>query len=262
MYSRRPYAVGQPSVFDYPLSTRFDETDSLIVLENVFVPWEQIFIYRDVELTAGQYTHTAGHVLGNFQAQIRFVSKLRFMVGLVKRVMERSGVLGNAEVQVRLGELAARASIIEALMLAAEEKAEIDEHGVCWPDRTMVYAAQTIQSTLYPEMLESIRLMMAGSAIQLPSSAADFAGEVSGADVRRYVRWPTAPADERVKLLKLLWDLIGSEFGSRHHQYELFYAGQPSIVKRKEFQVYDWAAAETLVDRCLAGYDLETPLGG
>jgi 4-hydroxyphenylacetate 3-monooxygenase len=46
LYSRRPYAVGPTSVFDYPLSTRFDETDSLVVLDDVVVPWENIFITR------------------------------------------------------------------------------------------------------------------------------------------------------------------------------------------------------------------------
>src|SRR5207247_2036064 len=51
LYARRGYAVGQPSLFDYPLSTRFDESDALVVFRDVFVPWEQVFVYRDVELT-------------------------------------------------------------------------------------------------------------------------------------------------------------------------------------------------------------------
>src|SRR5690242_650311 len=47
VYCRRAYAPGQPSQFDYPLSTLFDETDALIVFVDVFVPWENIFAYRD-----------------------------------------------------------------------------------------------------------------------------------------------------------------------------------------------------------------------
>jgi 4-hydroxyphenylacetate 3-monooxygenase len=105
-------------------------------------------------------------------------------------------------------------------------------------------------------MLQMARSMMGGSLIQLPSSAADFAGPDTSADVRRYVRWPAADAEERVKLLKLLWDLIGSEFGGRHLQYEMFYAGQPAVIQAKEYRTYDWAAAEALVDRCLSSYDL------
>ena len=69
IYTRRPYALGATSVFDYPLSSRFDETDSLIVFDNVFVPWEQVFVYRNLEVTFAQFTETPAHQLGNCQAQ-------------------------------------------------------------------------------------------------------------------------------------------------------------------------------------------------
>jgi 4-hydroxyphenylacetate 3-monooxygenase len=261
LYTRRPYAVGSTSVFDYPLSTRFDETDSLVVLDDVLVPWEHIFIYKQVDITFAQFVETAAHVLGNTQAQIRFWSKLQFLVGLLKRILDRSGQLARTETQVQLGDLAARAALVEGLVLAAEANPVIDERGVAWPNPALVYANQTFQSTLYPEVLTMTRALMGGSLIQLPSSAADFEGAETAADVRRYVRWPSADAEERVKLLKLLWDLIGSEFGGRHLQYEMFYAGQPAVVKAKEYRAYDWEAAEALVDRCLSSYDLSTPQG-
>jgi len=72
------------------------------------------------------------------------------------------------------------------------------------------------------------------------------------------VRWPKAGGRERVKLLKLLWDTFGSEFGSRHLQYEMFYAGEPGSIQGREFRSFDWASAEALVDHCLASYDVST----
>jgi 4-hydroxyphenylacetate 3-monooxygenase len=71
---RRPYAEACPSVFDYPLSSRFDETDALLVLDDVFVPWERVFVYRNIALTAAQFYGGPAHVLGNHQAQVRFWS--------------------------------------------------------------------------------------------------------------------------------------------------------------------------------------------
>jgi 4-hydroxyphenylacetate 3-monooxygenase len=256
IYARRPYATAATSVFDYPLSSRLDETDSLIVFDDVLVPWADFFVYRDVELTAGQFTQTAAHVLGNTQAQIRFWSKLQFLVGLAKRIADRSGQSARMEVQAQLGSLAARAALVEGLILAAEEKCFVDEYGVARPGPDMVYANQTIQSILYPEMVLAARQMLSGSLIQLPSSAQDLLSPETRADVNRYVRWPSASAEERVKLIKLLWDLTGSEFAGRHVQYELFYAGQPTVVQAKSFRWYDWPAAERLVDACLASYDL------
>jgi 4-hydroxyphenylacetate 3-monooxygenase len=76
--------------------------------------------------------------------------------------------------------------------------------------------------------------------------------------MERYVHWPNASGRERVKLLKLLWDALGSEFASRHLQYEMFYAGEPAAIQGREFRNFDWPAAEALVDRCLASYDTDT----
>jgi 4-hydroxyphenylacetate 3-monooxygenase len=85
--------------------------------------------------------------------------------------------------------------------------------------------------------------------IQLPSSFAAFADATSAADIDRFIRWPNAGAVERVKLLKLTWDAIGSEFAGRHQQYEMFYAGDPSVVNMRSFREYPWPLATDLVDR-------------
>ena len=58
---RRPYAAAAPSTFDYPLSSRFDETDALLIFDKVFVPWERIFVYRDISLTSAQWFETGAH---------------------------------------------------------------------------------------------------------------------------------------------------------------------------------------------------------
>jgi 4-hydroxyphenylacetate 3-monooxygenase len=262
IYSRRPYATAATSVFDYPLSSRLDETDSLVVFDDVFVPWEDFFVYRDIELTAAQFTQTAAHVLGNTQAQIRFWSKLQFLVGLAKRIADRSGQSARMDVQAQLGNLAARAALVEGLILAAEQKYIVDEYGVARPGPDMVYANQTLQSSIYPELVLAAREMLGGSLIQLPSSAQDLLSSVTAPDVERYVRWPSASAEERVKLIKLLWDLTGSEFAGRHVQYEMFYAGAQFVTRGHSYRTYDWPGATAMVDGLLDSYRLEESLAG
>jgi 4-hydroxyphenylacetate 3-monooxygenase len=258
LYPRRPYALGQPSVFDYPLSSRLDETDSLVVFDDVFVPWEDVFIYRNLELTAGQFGVTAAHVLGNTQAHIRSWAKLQFLVGLVKRGMDLSGRSATSEVTAQLGDLATSVSLVEGMIVAAEAAAEPDQFGVMRPKDAFLYASQVFQQAMYPALLSQIRGLMGGSLIQLPATVGELRAPDSAADIERYVRWPKASARDRVKLLKLLWDALGSEFGSRHLQYEMFYAGEPAAIQGREFRSFDWAAAEALVDRCLASYDTAT----
>ena len=258
LYPRRPYALGVSSVFDYPLSSRFDESDALVVFDDVFVPWDDVFIYKNIALTSGQFSVTAAHVLGNTQSHIRSWAKLQFLVGLVKRCMDLSGRAAASEIAAQLGDLATRVSIVEGMILGAEAAAEPDAFGVMRPKDSLLYASQIYQQAMYPALLNQIRGLLGGSLIQLPATVDELRAPASAADVERYVRWPHAGAGMRVKLLKLLWDAVGSEFASRHLQYEMFYAGEPPAIQLREFRNFDWAAAEELVDQCLASYDLDS----
>jgi 4-hydroxyphenylacetate 3-monooxygenase len=145
------------------------------------------------------------------------------------------------------------------MILGAEAAAESDQFGVMRPKDALLYASQVFQQAMYPALLNHIRGLMGGSMIQLPATVGELCAPHSAADIERYMRWPRAGGRERVKLLKLLWDALGSEFGSRHLQYEMFYAGEPSAIQGREFRSFDWAAAEALVDHCLAGYDANSP---
>ena len=150
LYSRRAFALQAPSAEDYPLTTRFDETDSFVVLDNVHVPWEHVFIYRNPELCFGQWWQTPSHSYGNHQAQSRFATKLRFLLGLAKRMNEATGNDGVPPVQVQMGELAAYASIVENMLLSHETVGPIDEDGVVWPSKPALYAVMALQSQINP----------------------------------------------------------------------------------------------------------------
>lgn len=255
--SRRSYAAAANSTFDYPLSSQFDETDALAVFDDVFIPWEHVFVYRDRAIAAAQWNETPAHLLGNNQAQIRMATKLDFLTGLAKRVAEMNRSIGVPAVRVALGELAAYTSLVHASVFAQEQNCEIDHLGVAWPARAEAFSIMTIQSDLYPKMIQMVRDLAGGGLIQLPSSNLDFLSEVTRPDLDRYVQSPGVTSEERVKLLKLLWDLIGSEFASRHLQYEMFYVGAPFVVRNRMFQVFDFDRCAALVDQALAAYDVE-----
>ena len=249
LYPRKPYArAGSPA--DYPLSSRFDESDSYVIFDNVFVPWEHVFIYRNVELSRDQWRKTPAHLLGNHQAQTRYVTKLRFMVGLAHRMNEMTGNAANPAVMIMMGELAALVSIYESMLLAHETMGTIED-GVLWPSKTTYYAASSMQSEFNGRMLEIIRELAGAAFITLPSSSADFDNPEIAADIERYMRSGTADAKSRVKLMRLIWDFLGSEFGSRHAQYEKFYGGPSFAAKQNLYRNFDFKRATGLVDRAL-----------
>jgi 4-hydroxyphenylacetate 3-monooxygenase len=249
LYPRKPFArAGSPA--DYPLSSRFDESDSYVVFDNVFVPWEHVFIYRNVELSRDQWRKTPSHLYGNHQAQTRYVTKLRFMAGLAQRMNETTGNIANPAVIGMMGELCSFVSIYEAMLFAHETMGTI-ENGVFWPSRTAYYAASSMQSEFNGRMLEIIREMAGSAFITLPSSDADFGNPEIAADLERYMCSGTTDAKSRVKLMRLIWDFLGSEFGSRHAQYEKFYGGPSFAAKQNLYRNFDFKRATGLVDKAM-----------
>ncbi|MGD9734349.1 MAG: 4-hydroxyphenylacetate 3-hydroxylase family protein [Solirubrobacterales bacterium] len=256
LYCRRPYAVGQPSGFDYPLSTRFDEPDSMAVFDQLFVPWEDVLVCRDIDLVRDQFHRTAAHVLGNTQAQIRFTAKIKFLLGLTLAVVESNGVGHLPAVQEKLGELASLAAIVEGMVLAAESSSSVDAYGICRPNPRFLYGAMGLQSEIYPRLLQIMRELSGAGVIGTPSSYRDLLSEETKPDLSQYLAESDEDLEDRVKLFKLVWDAIGSEFASRHHQYEMFYAGAPFVVRGYAQRNYGFEEPRELAQRFLDGYSL------
>ncbi|MPZ37299.1 MAG: 4-hydroxyphenylacetate 3-hydroxylase [Rhizobiales bacterium] len=257
LYPRRPFAALATNSFDYPLTSRFDESDCFVVLDNVFVPWERVFIYRNIEVCRDQWWKTPAHLYGNHQAQTRYATKLRFMIGLAKRMNEMTGNDSNPAVQTQMGELAALVSVVESMLLSQEYLAKIDGNGVLWPSRTTLYGVMALQSELNARMIDTIRELTGAAMISLPSSARDFDNPQMMSDIEKYMRSASSDAKDRLALMRLAWDFIGSEFGNRHQQYEKFYGGASFLLKMNLFHNFDFKRATALVDDALRLPDVE-----
>ena len=254
VHPRRPFAQAATSVYDYPLSSCFDEVDATVVFDDVFVPWEQVFIYREVGLVNAQFHESPSHTLANFQSLVRFGVKLEFMAGLALKLLEVHKGEGNPSAQATLGgEIAALCASFDALTQAAERQPLILE-GVARPHPQYIYAGMSLQRRLIVDMLRAMRELAGGAFQQLPSSEAGFESAETRADFERYFRSGVASARDRVKLLKLVWDFVGTEFAGRQLQYEMFYSAAQPVVNTRMFRSYDWARAKAMVDRCLGEY--------
>ncbi|MCR0983775.1 4-hydroxyphenylacetate 3-hydroxylase family protein [Roseomonas populi] len=252
LLSRRGFAAKAENAFDYPLTSRFDETDSLVVLDDVFVPWEDVFIYRNTQICFDQWWKTPSHVYGNLQAQARYATKLRFLLGLAKRMNEATGHDKNPPVMVQMGELASLATIVDSMVQAQEVMAKVEDDGVLWPSRNTLYSVMALQSEINPRMIDIVREITGAGMITLPSSERDFENPEIAADLDRFLGTPKQAARDKVALMKLAWDFIGTEFGNRHQQYEKFYGGASFLVKMNVFRNYDFDRATGLVDAALS----------
>ena len=258
--SRKSYEAAAVSTFDNPLSSRFDENDALMYFEDVKVPWERLFVYRDTDMCRAQFHDTPGHSYQNYQAQIRLSVKMRFLAGLARRIADAIGTTSIPSVREQLGFLAAQSGMVNAMLAGME--AEGSMRGEWYvPNRHYMYSAQVLTQDLYPRVINTLRELAGGALIMLPSSIHDFAHPDLARIIRTTQRAVGMAPDDKVKFLKAAWDAVGSEFGSRHTQYEMFYAGARFVTSGHSFRTYDWEEASGMIDRLLASYDLAGELG-
>jgi 4-hydroxyphenylacetate 3-monooxygenase len=133
-------------------------------------------------------------------------------------------------------------------------------NGYYVPDRNMLYSSQVLTQQLYSKVLNTLRELAGGGMIMLPSSVHDFENPELLRIIEKTQKSPVCSAEERVKFFKLAWDAVGSEFASRHNQYELFYAGASFVTKGHAYRSYDWQRATGLVDNLLSTYSLGAEL--
>ena len=136
-----------------PLSAHLDENDALIYFDDVHVPWERVFIYRDTDLCRAQFSDTYAHYLQNYQAQIRLMVKMQFLVGVAHKVAETIGTVNLPPVREQLGNLAAQAAMVKGLVYGMEAGGG-EYHGYFVPDRHLMYTAQVLTQDLYPRFIK------------------------------------------------------------------------------------------------------------
>ena len=117
LLSRKSFEAAAVSRVDNPLSSQFDENDALVWFEDVKVPWERVFVHRDTDMCRAQFHDTLGHTFQNYQAQIRLIVKIRFLIGIARRLADTIGTSAMPPVRETLGRLAAQAAMVEGMVV-------------------------------------------------------------------------------------------------------------------------------------------------
>ncbi len=223
---REPYTTHGAASFDHPLSTRFEENDSLLIFDNVFVPWERVFCYRNVALSNRLYTQSALRNHTAHQTNTRALVKMQLAVGLALSVARAIKADEFLHVQQMLGECLNYVEEIKSALVRSEVEAEPTPIGTLRPLLAPLQALRTRLPTTYPRVIEVLQTIGAGGYMLMPTGA-DFAAPEIAGDMERYYQGAGVASLDRVRLFKLAWDLAGEGFGSRLLQYERYYAGDP-----------------------------------
>lgn len=254
LWSRRSMEEAAANDFDYPLSSRFDESDCMLVCEHVKVPWSRVFTIGNVDLSRAIYMETGGHYFGNHQSNVRFWSKLQLIIGLANKISKSAGVRGIPAVQDTLGKLAAMEATIAGLIHGQIADYRPLGDGYVVVNQRYMYAALSWCQDNYGPICATVRELMGGAIFQMPADISIIESEKLNDIFETYWATENETALDRMKLYKLAWDLLASEFGARHVQYENFYAGPPFLVRAHSMRLAPWQTFDTTVDELMASY--------
>ena len=256
LWSRKPIERDAQIEFENPLGHRFDETDSMLIAENVKVPWERVFVHNDALLSREIYITTPAHCFGNHQSNVRYAAKLRLIVGMASKVAKASGADSVPAVRETLGRLASMEALLSGVIAGQIQAAESWPAEFCVFNRRMMYAALNWCTESYTAIIDTLRELCGGGVFQMPADISVTADPALNTMFETFWATPQMGATDRMKLFKLAWDLVGSEFAGRHQSYEKFYAGASFIVRGHCYREAPWAEYHDVVDRLMAGYDV------
>jgi 4-hydroxyphenylacetate 3-monooxygenase len=245
----RPSVIHQnaASVMDFPLSARFDETDAMVIFDDVLVPWERVFIHRDPELCNGLYNRTGIMPQIMHQFATKNLAKAEFMMGLGFAIAKSTNIDQHLHVQGMLAELIEYTEFSRACVRASEADAAPGPSGVMTPAAMPLWTVRMMFPKMFVRMCEMIQLLGAGGLVAVPSYA-ELAGPVA-ADVATYFQAVNADAATRIKLFRLAFDAAVSSFSGRQQLYERYYSGDPVRLAGTLYGLYD---KDTYIDRIVA----------
>lgn len=259
-YAATAAVMGSP--FDYPLSSRLDENDTIFIMDRVLIPWENVFLYGDPE-QVNSFVRQSGFLERlTFQGCIRLAVKIDFIAGLLLKAVEMTGTNDFRGIQARVGEVIAWRNMFWALSDAAARNPQEWRDGAFLPRLDYGLAYRWFMTIGYPRIKEIIEQDVASGLIYVNSSAEDFKNPKIRPYLDKYVRGSNGyDSVSRVKLMKLLWDAVGTEFGGRHELYERNYSGNHEAIRTDivmaQAATGQLDAYKGFADQCLNEYDLD-----
>lgn len=237
------------SLYDQPLSGLYEEMDALAVFDDVLVPWERIFAYDDVETFNRTITQAPMWPQYMQQVAVKDIAKLEFILGITKKVVDAINIGMHAHVQEKVCEIADTLEMVRALLRAAEADAGPGYGEGIWPAEQPWIVLRHWFPDAYVRVIWIVEQLCA-SGLMLTPTEADVRGPIHET-IARFYQGAQLPADERVQLFRLAWDLTGTQFGSRQALYERFFNGDVVRLRQARYQNYDFSRATDMVDRFL-----------
>ena len=220
---------------DHPFSSRMDEMDCVAIFDHVMVPWERVFVARDVALVNGLFVETGCMNQIMHQFAIKNLAKAEFLLGVALNMCDVVNSRAD-NVQNLLAEMINTVELVRAAIRAAEVDHVPGPAGTVLPNAEPLWTVRLLFPQLYPRLVEIVQMLGSSNLVMMPSLA-EFAGERAD-DVALYCQGVGVSAEQRVRLFRLAWDVSCSSFAGRQTLYERFFSGDPWRLGMARYQGY------------------------
>jgi 4-hydroxyphenylacetate 3-monooxygenase oxygenase component len=226
----------------HPLTVRFDEVDAALIFDDVVVPWERIFVYRDPKLLSGiMYIHT----WAQYSTMVRLITKLETFLGVAQLLTQWAGRNKSASSQILLASLIQDIEILRACMQVAESKGYTSGGGTWAPALSAAYRVHSIEAS---DRAERTMEGLLTSTLILSGGASDLDHSELGPLIERYFRGGAPTTREHLRLIAIAADMVMSPFGKRSQLYERLQSGEVDRMRLRLYnQFKDQAPAERML---------------
>lgn len=229
---------------NYPLSTKFEEIDTLLVFDDVLIPWENVLFHNSLE--SAKYIRETVHRYSAFNYVLRLLKRADYLIGVALLNVEQTGLTKIPAVQEKLTELITYRQTINAHLTAAVSEAENTDGGLMMPNQSLLYTGRIHALKHFPAMAHLTRELVGGQLAVTPDMATMTDPQIKDY-VDRYYSVGKWSAEDRAKLLYFARDLLNSSYAGHQVTFELFAQSPPFAQSAAAFKNYDLEAHRNMV---------------
>jgi 4-hydroxyphenylacetate 3-monooxygenase len=223
---------------DYPLSNKFDEVDTLVILDNVLIPWEDVLFYQHTRAAA--FIRQTLHRYSAFPFVQRTQAYADLIIGAALWNAKQTGLDKQQAVQEKLAELAVWREGINAHLTASIVMAEKSPNGLLMPNQSLLMAGRCHALNNLPRMMHVARELCGGQICVTPDAAAFDHPETKPWMDKYYSINDGWLADDRRRLLVLARDLLNSDYAGHRLTFQLFAQAPPFAQSAAVYRSFDW----------------------
>lgn len=238
--------AGRAPAEDYPLSNKFDEVDTLVIFDDVLIPWENVLFYRHTK--AATFIRATLHRYSAFAFVQRNLKLADMMIGAALLNARQTGLDKQQAVQEKLATLAVYREGINAHLTASIATAERSPAGLLMPNQSLLFTGRVLACSQLHEMMHIARELCGGQICVTPDAAAFRHPETAPWLEKFYTVNDNWVADDRRKLLAFARDMLNSDYAGHRLTFQLFAQSPPFAHLAAVYRNFDWnATAETVV---------------